>query len=54
MKLTVSANEMRELIKFIELRQKRGEKREYFSLSLDKLNIPGKDKKYPGSSLQFI
>jgi Tfp pilus assembly protein PilZ len=46
MKLTVSSNEMREFIKFIELRQKRGEKQEYFSLSLDELNIHGKDRKY--------
>jgi len=54
MKLTVSANEMREFIKFIELRQKRGEKREYLFLSLDELNIPGRDKKYLESSLHFI
>jgi hypothetical protein len=54
MKLTASANEMRELIKFIDLRQKEGEKREYLSLSLDELNIPGKDKKYLESSLHFI
>jgi hypothetical protein len=35
MKLTIAANEMREIIKFIELKQKRGEKREYPSLSLE-------------------
>ncbi len=51
MKLTVSSNEMREFIKFIELRQKRGEKQEYFSLSLDELNIRGKDRKDLESSL---
>jgi hypothetical protein len=42
---------MREFIKFIELREKRGEKQEYFSLSLDEINIPAKDKKYLGNSL---
>jgi hypothetical protein len=35
MKLTISANEMREFTKFIELRQKGGEKRESLSLSLN-------------------
>jgi hypothetical protein len=54
MQLTISLNEMRELIKFIELRQKRGEKREYFSLSLDELNILGKDHKYLGSFLHSL
>jgi Tfp pilus assembly protein PilZ len=54
MKLTVSANEMREFIKFIELRQQRGKKREYFSLRLDELNIPATDKKYLGSSLHSL
>jgi hypothetical protein len=54
MKLTVSANEMREFIKFIELRQQRGKKREYFSLSLDELNIPATDKKYLESSLHSL
>lgn len=54
MKLTISSNEMREFIKFIELRQKRGEKRKYFSLRLDELNIRGKDKKYLESSLHSL
>ena len=54
MKLTASANEMREFIKFIDLRQKRGEKREYLSLSLDEINISERDKKCLESSLHFI
>lgn len=54
MKLTVSSNEMREFIKFVELRQKRGEKQEYFSLSLDELNIRGKDRKDLESSLHSL
>ncbi len=54
MKLTVSANEMREFINFIELRQKGGEKREYLSLSLDELNNPGTDKKYLGNSVHSL
>ena len=51
MKLTISANEMREFIKFIEFRRKGGEKREYLSLSLDEINNPGTDKQYIESSL---
>jgi hypothetical protein len=51
MKLTISANEMREFIKFIEFRRKEGEKREYLSLSLDEINIPATDKKSLGNSL---
>ena len=54
MKLTVSSNEMREFIKFIEFRKKGGEKREYLSLSLNELNIPGKDKQYLESSLHSL
>jgi hypothetical protein len=54
MKLTISLNEMREFIKFIELREKRGEKQEYFSLSLDELNILGKGNKYLGSFLHSL
>jgi hypothetical protein len=54
MKLTVSSNEMREFIKFIEFRQKGGEKREYFSLSLDEINIRATDKKYLENSLHSL
>jgi PilZ domain-containing protein len=51
MKLTISSDEMLELIKFIKLRKKRDEKQEYFSLGLDELNIRGKDRKDLESSL---
>ena len=54
MQLAISSNEMREFIKFMELRQKRGEKRENLFLSFDELNIPGKDKKYLESSLHSL
>jgi len=54
MQLTISSSEMREFIKFMELRQKRGEKRENLFLSFDELNIPGKDKKYLESSLHSL
>jgi hypothetical protein len=54
MKLTISPTEMREFIKFIELRKKRGEKPEYFSLSLDELDIRGKDRKYLENSLHSL
>jgi Tfp pilus assembly protein PilZ len=56
MKLTISSNEMREFIKFIELRQKGGKKREYLFLSLDKLNIPAPatDNKNLGNSLHSL
>jgi len=54
MKLTISLDEMREFIKFIELRQKGGEKRGYFFSSLDEPSIRGKDKKYLGSSLHSL
>lgn len=54
MKLTISLNEMREFIKLIEFRKKRGEKREHLSLSLDETNILGKDNKYLGSFLHSL
>jgi Tfp pilus assembly protein PilZ len=39
MKLTSTLNEIHELLKFIRLRLTRGEKNEYFSLSLDETDI---------------
>jgi Tfp pilus assembly protein PilZ len=39
MKLTSTLNEIHELLKFIRLRLKRGEKNEYFSLRLDETDI---------------
>jgi Tfp pilus assembly protein PilZ len=46
MKLTSALNEIQELLKFIRLRLKHGEKNEYFSLRLDENDIQGKDSKY--------
>lgn len=46
MKLTSTLNEIHELLKFIRLRLKRGEKNEYFSLSLDETDIQGKDTRH--------
>lgn len=45
MQLTTTGNEMRGMIKSIELKQKRSEERERFSLSLDEFNIRGKNRK---------
>jgi len=54
LKLTISPNEIRELIKFIQLKKDRDEKREYRSLILDELNMRGRDKKCMESLLHFI
>ena len=53
MKLTSPLHEIHELLKFIRLRLKRGEKNEYFSLSLDKKPIQEYDTKYLKSSIQI-
>lgn len=41
-RITSASNEIREIIKFIEQGRKTAETQQYFSLSLDKLDIRGK------------
>lgn len=48
MKLTSALNEIHELLKFIRLRLKRGDKNDYFSLSLNETDIQGKDTQHLG------
>ena len=51
MKFTSALNEIKELLKFAELRTKRGGNNEYYSFILDEANIQGQEAKYLKSTM---